>query len=67
MKNGKGHSTGECSCVYERFTGNLKLIGTEKSEVRGLEERTLLKKEEGLRVEGEIGWVLCGLPSFLSS
>ena len=49
------------------FTGNLKLIGTEKSEVRGLEERTLLKKEEGLRVEGEIGWVLCGLPSFLSS
>ena len=45
----------------------VKLIGIEKSEVRGLEDKTLLEEEgEGLG-EAEIDWVMCGLPSFFGS
>ena len=44
--------------------GKLKLIGTEKSEVRGLEDKTLIEeKDEGLG-EAEKERVMCGLPSF---
>ena len=45
----------------------VKLIGIEKSEVRGLEDKTLIEEEgEGLG-EAETDWVMCGLPSFFGS
>ena len=40
-------------------------MGTQKSEVRGLQDKTLIEEEnEGLG-EAEIDWVMSGLPSFL--
>ena len=45
----------------------VKLIGTEKSEVRGFEDKTLIEeKDEGLG-EAEKERVMCGLPSFFGS
>ena len=44
------------------LTGKEKLIGTEKREVRGLFERTLIEEKEGVLGDE---WVPCGLPSFL--
>ena len=49
------------------LTGKEKLSGTEKSEVRGFEERVFINEEELVILvdkEGEI-WAMCGLLSFL--
>ena len=49
------------------LTGKEKLSGTEKSEVRGFEERMFINEEELVILVDKEGdkWAMCGLLSFL--
>lgn len=67
MKILRGIALQNAPVSIRALTVKVKLMGIEKSEVRGLEDKTLIEeKDEGLG-EAERDWVLCGLPSFFDS
>ena len=65
LKMFKGIALQNAPVSIRALIGKVKLTGTEKSEVRGFEDKTLMKeKDEGLG-EAEKERVMCGLPCFL--